>query len=143
MVERRHVVERRVQRLVDLRSRVLDRFLKRGFVRTPRAHSRDGSTRCAAPRHGAECSHTLQHTAQLYTALYNYARTYITTLHCPIIPSHDATLPIHANGTHLQLAVEPVAHDQVVAHAHAVRLHGVAHAVVVVADVAVIVVRHL
>ena len=43
----------------------------------------------------------------------------------------------------LQLLVQPVAHDEVVAHAHAVRLHGVAHAVVVVAHVAVVVIGDL
>ena len=40
--------------------------------------------------------------------------------------------------THLQAAVEAVAHDELVRHAHAVRLHRVAHAVVKVAEVAVV-----
>jgi hypothetical protein len=44
---------------------------------------------------------------------------------------------------HLQVFVEVVAHDEVVCHAHAVRLHGVRGAVVKVAKVGIVKVRHL
>ena len=55
----------------------------------------------------------------------------------------DSSSAAIVSRTHLHLPVEPVVEDQVVGHADAVGLHGVAWPVVVVSDLAVIVVGHL